>query len=70
MIRYSTESRDRILMKGYGILSFAENIVKNLSKNLNRGYSQNFLDHAKTFITETHKTTSKRVTQKNSRSNW
>ena len=30
-IRYSTEPRDRIYVKGYGFLSFAKNIGKSLS---------------------------------------
>ena len=38
---YSIEPRDRIYVKGYGFLSFAKNIGKNLS-NI---YSQKFLDN-------------------------
>ena len=38
-IRYSIEPRDRIYVKGYGILSFAKNIGKYLSNK----YGQNFL---------------------------
>ena len=30
-MRYSIEPRDRIYVKGYGFLSFAKNISKNLS---------------------------------------
>ena len=30
-MRYSIEPRDRICVKGYGFLSFAKNISKNLS---------------------------------------
>ena len=30
-MKYSLESRDRIYVKGYGFMSFAKNISKNLS---------------------------------------
>ena len=30
-MRYSLEPRDRIYVKGYGFMSFAKNISKNLS---------------------------------------
>ena len=44
---YSVKLRDGIFVKGYGFLSFAKNmsknIVKNISKNLNGKYSQNLL---------------------------
>ena len=42
-IRYSTETRDRIHVKGYGFLSFA----KNLGKNLRNKYGQKLFDNAK-----------------------
>ena len=61
---HSIEPRDRIFVKGYGFLSFAENIGKNLSKNVSRKYSQKHLDHAKTSATDALKTTSKREIQK------
>ena len=32
MMRYSVQPRDRIVLKGYGYLSFAKNMVKNISK--------------------------------------
>ena len=38
-MRYSTEPEDRIYVKGYGFLSFAENIGENVSGK----YIQNFL---------------------------
>ena len=41
-IRYLLEPRDRIYVKGYGFLSFAKNMGKNLSNN----YGQKFLDSA------------------------
>ena len=34
MRRYSSEPRDRIVVKGYGYSSFAKNIDKNISENL------------------------------------
>ena len=38
-MRYSIEPRDRIYVKGYGFLSFA----KNMGKNLSNKYCPNFL---------------------------
>ena len=57
---YSIESRDRIYVKGYGFLSFA----KNISKNLNNKYGQKLLDSAKTSTADAIKTTSKRANKK------
>ena len=59
-MRYSTEPRDRIYVKGYGFLSFA----KNMGKNLRNKYSQKLLDSAKKFTTDAIKTASKRAMQK------
>ena len=42
-MRYSIESRDKRCVKGYGFLSFAKNIGKNISSK----YSQKLLDSAK-----------------------
>ena len=42
-MRYWIEPRDRIFVKGYGFLSFAKNIGKNLSSK----YSQKKFDTAK-----------------------
>ena len=43
MTCYSVQPRDRIFVKGYGFLSFAKNmgrdIVKNISKSLGSKYS-------------------------------
>ena len=43
-MRYSVQPRDRMFVKGYGILSFykmmGKNIGKNISKSLNGKYSQ------------------------------
>ena len=59
-MRYSTEPRDRIYVKGYGFLSFA----KNMGKILSNKYSQKHLDSAKKSTTDAIKTTSKRAIQK------
>ena len=59
-MRYSVELRDRIYVKGYGFLSFAENI----SKILTNKYDQKLLDSAKTSATNAVKTASKRAIQK------
>ena len=42
-MRYSIKTRDRIYIKGYGFLSFA----KYMSKNLSNKYSQKLLDKTK-----------------------
>ena len=59
-MRYSVEPKDRIYVKGYGFLSFA----KKIGKNLNNKYSKKLLDSAKKSITEAIKTASKRAIQK------
>ena len=56
-MRYSIEPRDRIYIKGYGFLSFAKNMGKNLS-------NKQLLDTAKKSTTDAIKTTSKRAIQK------
>ena len=54
MTRYSVKSIR--FVKGYGLLSFANNmganIGKNKNKNLNNKYSQKLLDHAKQSATD------------------
>ena len=74
MTRYSVQPRDQIFVKGYGFFSFARsmgrNIGKNISKHLNRKHSQKPLDHAMHSATDKLRTPSKRLIQKNSRSNW
>ena len=55
-MRYSTEPRDRVYIKGYGFLS--------LAKNLNNKYSQKLTDTAKKSKTDALKTASKRAIQK------
>ena len=51
MIRYLIEPRDRIFLTGYGFLSFAKdigkNICKKITKNLNTKYNKRLFDHAK-----------------------
>ena len=59
-MRYSIEPRDRIYVKGYGFLSFAKNIGKNLSNK----YGQKIFDTAKKSTTDAIKTVSKRAIQK------
>ena len=59
-MRYSTEPRDRIQVKGSGFLSFA----KNMGKNLSNKYSQKLLHSAKQSTADPIKTTSKRAIQK------
>ena len=59
-MRYSIELRGRIFAKGYGFLSFAKIIGKNLSNK----YGQKFFDTAKKSTTDAIKTASKRAIQK------
>ena len=59
-MRYSIEPRDRIYVKGYGFLSFA----KKMGKNLSNKYGQKLLDSAKKSTTDTIKTASKRAIRK------
>ena len=47
-MRYSIEPKDRIYVKGYEFLSFAENIGKNLSNK----YGQKLLDSTKKSTTD------------------
>ena len=61
MTRYSVQPR--ILVKGYGFLSFAKNVGKNNGKNISKSlsgkYSQKRLDHAKKSATDALETSSK-----------
>ena len=59
-MRYSTEPKDRIYIKGYGLLSFA----KYMGTKLSRKYGQKLLDSAKESITDAIKTASKKAIQK------
>ena len=56
-MRYSIEPRDRIYVKGYGVLSFSKNIGKNLSNK----YAEKPLDSARKSTTDAIKTASKRA---------
>ena len=64
MRRYSVQPRDQIFVKGYGYLSFARNMGKNISKNLGIKYRQKLLAHVKKSATDSLKTASKRKIQK------
>ena len=59
-MRYSIEPREKRYLKGYGFLSFAKNIGKNISNK----YSQNLVDSAKNSGKDVIKTASKRAIQK------
>ena len=59
-MRYSIEPRDRIYVKGYGFLSFA----KNMGKNLSNKYGQKLLDSAKKSMMGAIKAALKRAIQK------
>ena len=64
---YSIESKDRIYVKGYGFLSFAENMgthATKVAKNLSNKYSQKLFDTAKKSTTDAIKTASNRAIQK------
>ena len=66
--RYSVQTRDRIFIKGYDFLSFAENMGRNNSKNLSSKFSQKLFDHDKKSATDTLRTSSKIVIQKTAES--
>ena len=59
-MRYSIRPRDRRYVKGYGFLSFAKNIGKNISSK----YSQKLVESDKKSATDAIKTASKRAIQK------
>ena len=59
-MRYSIEPRDRIYIKGYGFLSFA----KDMGKNVCNKYNKKLLDRAKKSTIDAIKTESKRAIQK------
>ena len=59
-MRYSIETRDRIYVKRYGLLSFTKNIRKSLSNK----HSQKLLNSTKKFTTDAIITTSKRAIKK------
>ena len=65
-MRYSTEPRDGIYVKGYGFLSFAKSVGKN-SSNKN---SQKLIDTAKKIYSRCNENSIKKSNTKNSRINW
>ena len=68
MTRYSVEPRDWTFVKGYGFLSFAEimgkNIGKNISKSLSGKHNKKPIYHAKQSATDELKNSPKRVIEK------
>ena len=64
MMCYSVQSRDQIVVKGYGFLSFAKNMGKNISKNFSSKYSQKFLGHGRQSGIDELRTASKIIFQK------
>ena len=58
-MKYSIQPRDKIYVKGYGFLTFA----KNMGKNLSNKYGQKLLDSAKKSTADVIKTASKRAIQ-------
>ena len=63
-MRYSVQLRDRIFLKGYGFLSFAKIMSKNIGKSLKSKYSEKLFGHAKQSATDAFKNASKRAIQK------
>ena len=59
-MKYSIQPRDKIYVKGYGFLTFA----KNMGKNLSNKYGQKLFDSAKKSTADVIKTASKRAIQK------
>ena len=68
MTRYSVEPRDWTFVKGYGFLSFAENMGKNIGKNISKSLSGKHnkkpIYHAKQSATDALKNSPKRVIEK------
>ena len=69
MTRYSVQLRDRIFVKGYGLLSFAKSMGKNIGKNISKNLSSKYIickkrvDYAKQSPTDAFRTASKRAIQ-------
>ena len=61
-MRYSTEPKDHIFLKGYGSLSFTRNMCKSTVKNESSKYSQNLIGHAKQSAKYALKIVSERAT--------
>ena len=48
MIYYSVQPKNRIFVKGYGFLSFAKSMVKNVGRNISKNSSSKYSQkHAK-----------------------
>ena len=73
MTRYSVQFGDRIFVKGFEFLSFAENMRNNFGKNISKKvfskYSQKLVGHAKQSTTDSLKCFQKNQFKKG-RSNW
>ena len=65
MTHYSVQQRYRMFVKGYGFLSFARSMGKNIGKNVIKDLSSKCrrkrLDHAKQSATDALKTASKKT---------
>ena len=61
-MRYSIEPKNRIYVKGYGFLFFAQNLTNK--------YSQKLVDTDKKIYNRCNKNYFKKSNAKNSRSNW
>ena len=77
MMRYSIQPKNGIFVKGYGFLSFAKNMGKNIGKSFRGKYSpgmlamrQELLDYAKKSKTDALIKLLQKDSFKSSRSNW
>ena len=77
MTRYSIQPKNGIFVKGYGFLSFAKNMGKNIGKSFSGKYSpgmlamrQELLDYAKKSKTDALIKLLQKDSFKSSRSNW
>ena len=77
MMRYSVQPKNGIFVKGYGFLSFAKNMGKNIGKSFSGKYSpgmlamrQELLDYAKKSKTDALIKLLQKDSFKSSRSNW
>ena len=76
-MRYSIQPKNGIFVKGYGFLSFAKNMGKNIGKSFSGKYSpgmlamrQELLDYAKKSKTDALIKLLQKDSFKSSRSNW
>ena len=77
MMRYSIQPKNGIFVKGYGFLSFAKTMGKNIGKSFSGKYSpgmlamrQELLDYAKKSKTDALIKLLQKDSFKSSRSNW